>query len=227
MSGADEKSLRARAIAAVRDYYQGVHADQPVFLPGARIGYGGRVFDAEELVLLTEATLDFWLTAGRFAGQFEAGLAAYLGLGRAALVNSGSSANLLAFMALTSPRLGERRIRRGDEVITVAAGFPTTVAPFIQYGAVPVFVDISLPTYNIDVTRLEAALSPRTRAVMLAHTLGNPFDLAAVKSFCDRQGLWLIEDNCDALGSRYCYDGEWRFTGTLGKDAERGRCILE
>lgn len=165
---------------------------------------------------LTDAMLDFWLTTGRFSEQFEKEFAAWLGVKYAHLVNSGSSANLIAFTALTAPELGERQIRRGDEVITVACGFPTTVAPILQYGAVPVFVDVTVPQYNIDVSRLEEALSGRTKAVMIAHTLGNPFDLAAVMAFCDRHGLWLVEDNCDALGSRYTIDGETRYTGAWG-----------
>jgi len=212
-----EEQLRREAIEAALRYYQFRHGgEKPPFQPGDRIAYGGRVFDGEEVAALIDASLDFWLTTGRYADRFEKHFAEFLGVRHSSLVNSGSSANLLAFMALTSPKLGERRIRPGDEVITVAAGFPTTVAPVIQYGAVPVFVDISLPTYNVEVTQLEAALSPRTRAVMLAHTLGNPFDLAAVREFCDRHELWLIEDNCDALGSRYRYRGQWRYTGTIG-----------
>ena len=168
------------------------------------------------MVNLVDSALEFWLTSGRYTDEFEAKLAKYLGVRYCSLVNSGSSANLNAFMALTSPLLGDRQIKRGDEVITVAAGFPTTVTPMIQYGAVPVFVDVTIPQYNIDVTQLESAYSEKTKAVMIAHTLGNPFDLGAVKSFCDRHNLWLIEDNCDALGSRYEIDGEERFTGTIG-----------
>ncbi len=211
-----EARLRHKVIDAALDYYNQVHATRKAFSPGDRISYGGRVFDGQELVNLIDASLDFWLTTGRYADQFEHGFARHLGTKHCLLVNSGSSANLLAFMALTSPKLGDRRIRRGDEVITVAAGFPTTVAPIIQFGAIPVFVDVTLPTYNIDVTRLDEALSPRTKAVMVAHTLGNPFDLGAIRSFCDHNGLWLIEDNCDALGSRYVIDGTWRNTGTIG-----------
>lgn len=211
-----EKDLRERAVRAAIQYYTYKHGASGPFTPGDRIPYAGRVFDEREIENLIEASLDFWLTTGRFADRFEAGFARFLGVRHCSLVNSGSSANLLAFMALTSPKLGEKRIQRGDEVITVAAGFPTTVAPIIQYGAVPVFVDVSLPSYNINVSRLEEAYSPKTRAVMIAHTLGNPFDLAAVRDFCDRHELWLIEDNCDALGSRYRYQGEWRYTGTIG-----------
>lgn len=165
---------------------------------------------------LIDSSLEFWLTAGRYTEMFEKKLADYLNVRHCSLVNSGSSANLNAFMALTSPLLGDRRVKRGDEVITVAAGFPTTVAPVIQYGAVPVFVDITIPQYNIDTSKLEDAVSDKTKAVMIAHTLGNPFDLAAVKAFCDKHDLWLIEDNCDALGSRYMINGEERFTGTIG-----------
>lgn len=212
----EEQAWRRNIIDSVRDYHRKVHGGEKKFLPGGRIPYAGRVFDDEEMALLVDAALDFWLTAGRYADRFEQELASFLGVRHASLVNSGSSANLLAFMALTSPKLGERRIRRGDEVITVACGFPTTVAPIIQYGAVPVFVDVQIPSYNIDPSRLEAARSAKTKAVMLAHTLGNPFDLSAVKAFCDRHGLWLVEDNCDALGTRYCLDGAWRHTGTIG-----------
>ncbi len=183
------------------------------FVPGmSRVPYGGRVFGPEELRNLVDASLDFWLTHGRFAERFERELAALLGLGHCLLVNSGSSANLLAFMALTSERLGARRIAPGDEVITVAAGFPTTVAPIVQYGAVPVFVDVELDTANVDVALLPAALSPRTRAVFVAHTLGNPFDCESVVAFCRAHDLWLVEDNCDALGSSY----RGRLTGTYG-----------
>ena len=209
------EELKQDILAKVAEYYRLVHqpAQQAPFVPGqSRVNYAGRVFDERELVNLADSALEFWLTYGRWSKRFEKGLADYLGVRFALLVNSGSSANLLAFMTLTSPLLGERRVKRGDEVITVAAGFPTTVAPIVQYGAVPVFVDMELDTVNIDVAKLEAALSPRTKAVMLAHTLGNPFDVKAVKAFCERHGLWLVEDNCDALGSKF--DG--RFTGTWG-----------
>jgi CDP-6-deoxy-D-xylo-4-hexulose-3-dehydrase len=212
----EEQRLRREAVAAGMAYYDHAHSQRKPFSAGDRIPYGGRVFDQREIANLIDASLDFWLTTGRYAERFEAEFADYLQVKHCSLVNSGSSANLLAFMALTSPQLGERRIRRGDEVITVAAGFPTTVAPIIQYGAIPVFVDVSLPSYNIDVAQLDAALSPLTKAVMVAHTLGNPFDIAALKAFCDRHGLWLIEDNCDALGSRYLFQGEWRYTGSIG-----------
>jgi len=208
--------LRAEAIAAAVSYYRAHHASKGLFRPGDRIPYAGRVFDEAEIANLVDASLDFWLTAGRYAERFEKEFAAFLGSSHCSLVNSGSSANLLAFMALTSPSLGERRIFRGDEVITVAAGFPTTVSPIIQFGAVPVFVDVELPSGNIDCRYLDEALTSRTKAVMLAHTLGNPFDLGKVKSFCDRHNIWLIEDNCDSLGSCYMLDGQWCYTGTIG-----------
>lgn len=211
-----EEQLRKKAIEAATAYYRHAHGRKKAFTPGDRIPYAGRVFDEAEISNLIDSSLDFWLTTGRYAERFEKEFAAFLGVQHCSLTNSGSSANLLAFMALTSSKLGERRVKPGDEVITVAAGFPTTVAPIIQYGAVPVFVDVSLPTYNIDVSLLDAALSEKTKAVMVAHTLGNPFDLAAVKSFCDKHGLWLIEDNCDALGSSYRHNGAWKYTGTIG-----------
>ena len=211
-----EQEMRGEILALVRAYAEKYHAPKEGFVPGDRLPYAARVYDHEEMENLVESALEFWLTAGHYTEEFERGLAAFLGAKHCSLVNSGSSANLLAFMALTSPLLGERTVRRGDEVITVAAGFPTTVAPMIQYGAVPVFVDVSLPTYNVDVSLLEGALSARTKAVMIAHTLGNPFDLMAVKGFCDRHNLWLVEDNCDALGSQYTLNGEKRYTGTIG-----------
>ena len=185
-------------------------------MPGDRVSYASRVFDEKEMQALTDAMLDFWLTTGRFSGEFEQGFAKWIGVKYAHLVNSGSSANLLAFMVLTAPELGERQIKRGDEVITVACGFPTTIAPILQYGAVPVFLDMAVPQYNIDVGKLTEALSKKTKAVMLAHTLGNPFDLAAVREFCEKHNLWLIEDNCDALGSEYTINGETKYTGTWG-----------
>lgn len=212
----EEQKLRRQAIEAAVRYYEYQHAPKKNFKPGDRIAYGGRVFDHREVENLIDSSLDFWLTTGRYAEKFEKEFAELMGVKHCSLVNSGSSANLLAFMALTSPKLGERRIKKADEVITVAAGFPTTVAPIIQYGAIPVFVDVTLPTYNIDCSQLESALSEKSKAVMVAHTLGNPFDLKAVKSFCDKHNLWLIEDNCDALGSLYCLDGEWKQTGTIG-----------
>ena len=211
-----EAEARAEILNAVADYYKQYKSEKKAFEPGDRITYAARVFDEKEMCSLVDASLDFWLTTGRFADQFEREFAKWLGVRFASLVNSGSSANLIAFSALTAPELGERRIKRGDEVITVAAGFPTTVAPVLQYGAVPVFVDVTIPQYNIDVTQLEAARSEKTKAVMIAHTLGNPFDLAAVRAFCDKYNLWLVEDNCDALGSTYTIDGETRLTGTVG-----------
>lgn len=211
-----EGQARREILEAVAEYAKKFHEQKKEFHEGDRIPYASRVYDHEEMVNLVDSALEFWLTSGRYTEEFEKKLADYLKVRYCSLVNSGSSANLIAFMALTSPLLGDRRIRRGDEVITVAAGFPTTVTPAIQYGAVPVFVDVAIPQYNIDVTKLEAALSERTKAVMLAHTLGNPFDLTAVKEFCDAHGLWLVEDNCDALGTVYELKGERKFTGTIG-----------
>lgn len=207
---------REQILDLVEAYYLENLADDRPFQPGDRINYGGRYFDAAEMRALVDASLDFWLTAGRYVRQFEQELAEFLSVKHCLAVNSGSSANLLAFMTLTSPRLGSRRILPGDEVITVAAAFPTTVSPIIQYGAVPVFVDVSLPSYNIDTDQLEAAFSEKTKAVMLAHTLGNPFNINRVRSFCRARALWLIEDNCDALGSQYDLDGQTRYTGTFG-----------
>ncbi|AVM45021.1 lipopolysaccharide biosynthesis protein RfbH [Victivallales bacterium CCUG 44730] len=209
------KALHDEIIEKVKEYYHLAHepALNAEFIPGkSRVNYAGRVFDEKELCNLVDSSLEFWLTYGRYSRDFEAKLADYLDVRFALLVNSGSSANLLAFSALTSPLLEERRVKRGDEVITVACGFPTTVAPVIQYGAVPVLVDVEAGSANIDPTQLEAARSGKTRAVMVAHTLGNPFNIKAVKEFCDKYGLFLIEDNCDALGSKY--DG--KFTGTWG-----------
>jgi len=199
----------------VEEYYR-TYMVKPEYKDGDRIPYASRVFDEKEMVNLVDSSLEFWLTSGRYTDEFESKLAGYLGIKFCSLVNSGSSANLLAFMALTSPLLGDRAIRPGDEVITVACGFPTTVTPIIQYGAIPVFVDVTIPQYNIDVSQLESAVSAKTKAVMIAHTLGNPFDLTAVKAFCNKHGLWLVEDNCDALGSRYTIDGVTKFTGTIG-----------
>lgn len=212
-----QEQARQEILDLVADYCEKYHVNKKkAFEAGDRIPYASRVYDSAEMVNLVDSSLEFWLTSGRYTDQFEEKLAEYLGVRYCALVNSGSSANLVAFMTLTSPLLGDRQIRRGDEVITVAAGFPTTVTPMIQYGAVPVFVDVTIPQYNIDVTQLEEALSDKTKAVMIAHTLGNPFDLAAVKAFCDEHQLWLVEDNCDALGSRYTIDGEEKFTGAIG-----------
>lgn len=213
--GLSEEKARERILELVAEYFERYRGPKP-FREEDRIPYASRVYDSEELCALVDSALEFWLTSGRYTERFEAKLANYIGVRCCSLVNSGSSANLLAFMALTSPLLGERAIRRGDEVITVAAGFPTTVAPIIQYGAVPVFVDVTIPQYNIDVSMLESAYSDRTKTVMLAHTLGNPFDIAAVKAFCERYSLWLIEDNCDALGSEYILSGERRLTGSFG-----------
>ena len=212
----NEAEAREEIKALVEEYYHSFKEQKKPFEPGDRVSYASRVFDEKEMLSLTDATLDFWLTTGRFADEFEKKFAEWIGVKHAYLVNSGSSANLLAFMTLTAPELGERQIKRGDEIITVACGFPTTVTPALQYGAVPVFVDVTVPQYNIDVRRLEEALSEKTKAVMIAHTLGNPFDLSAVKAFCDKHSLWLVEDNCDALGSRYTINGETKFTGTWG-----------
>lgn len=212
----NETEAREQIKGLVTEYYHKYKEKKEPFQPGDRINYAARVFDEKEMRALTDAMLDFWLTTGRFSEEFEKEFAKWIGVKYAHLVNSGSSANLIAFMTLTAPELGERRIRRGDEVITVACSFPTTVAPIIQYGAVPVFVDVTVPQYNINVDLLEEALSEKTKAVMIAHTLGNPFDLAAVKKFCDKHRLWLVEDNCDALGTEYTIDGETRFTGTWG-----------
>jgi CDP-6-deoxy-D-xylo-4-hexulose-3-dehydrase len=201
--GSHDSELRAQIIELVRQYYAAAFPEHP-FVPGkSQVPYAGRVFDAEELIQSVEAGLDFWLTTGRFADLFERELAQFLGLHHATLANSGSSANLLALSCLTSRKLGERRLRPGDEVITVATGFPTTVNPIPQNRLVPVFVDVVIPTYNVDVAQLERAYSGRTRAVILAHTLGNPFDVQSVGEFVRRHDLWLIEDCCDALGATY------------------------
>ena len=216
MSWNNEAEARKQIKDMVAEYYHEFKEKKVEFTPGNRIAYASRVFDEKEMQALTDATLDFWLTTGRFADQFEKEFAFWIGVKYVHLVNSGSSANLIAFTVLTAPELGDRRIKRGDEVITVACGFPTTVAPILQYGAVPVFVDVTVPQYNIDVNRLEEAYSSKTKAVMIAHTLGNPFDLRSVKAFCDKYNLWLVEDNCDALGTKYTIDGETKFTGTWG-----------
>src|ERR1039458_2099921 len=213
-------ALRAEILEKVAAYARRRWTPQ-TYIPGKPPApYAGRVFDEEEVVTLVDASLDFWLTSGRFCRQLEKGLADFVGVAECRLVNSGSSANLLAFSTLTSPRLGDRRIRPGDEVITVAAGFPTTVAPAIQHGVVPVFVDVDPVTDNIDTKMLVEALSPRTKAVMVAHTLGNPFDIDAVQDFCAANGLWLVEDNCDGMGSEYTTrrggDTETRRTGSFG-----------
>ena len=211
-----EAQAREEILALVAEYAETFHNQKKEFKEGDRIPYASRVYDKDEMVNLVDSSLEFWLTSGRYTDEFEKKLAEYLNVKFCSLVNSGSSANLIAFMALTSPLLGERRVKRGDEVITVACGFPTTVAPVIQYGAVPVFVDVTIPQYNIDVTKLEEAVSEKTKAVMIAHTLGNPFDLKAVKAFCEKLNLWLVEDNCDALGTKYTIDGEEKFSGTIG-----------
>ena len=216
----NENEAREQILKAVGEYCDTFH-NKKSYTPGDRISYASRVYDKEEMTNLVDSSLEFWLTSGRYTRQFEEEFAKYLGVRYCSLVNSGSSANLNAFMALTSPLLMDvdgvdRRVYPGDEIITVAAGFPTTVAPIIQYGAVPVFVDVTIPEYNIDVTKLEEAYSPLTKAVMIAHTLGNPFNLRAVKAFCDKHNLWLIEDNCDSLGSRYEMEDGWHFTGTVG-----------
>lgn len=207
--------LKNRILALVAEYTNQYHARKP-YQKHDRINYAGRVFDAREVTNLVDSALEFWLTSGRYTTMLEHKLAEYIGVKHCAFVNSGSSANLLAFMTLTSPLLEERAIRRGDELITVAAGFPTTIAPIVQFGAIPVFVDVTIPQYNIDVSALETAVSRKTKAVILAHTLGNPFNIAAVKAFCDKYHLWLIEDNCDALGSEYTLDGATKRTGSFG-----------
>lgn len=212
-----KEELKQQILELTKEYYKEVHGRKKEFNPGETfVNYGGRYFDDAELLNLIDSSLDFWLTAGPWATKFEKEFAKWLGVRYCSLTNSGSSANLLAFSALTATELGDRRIKRGDEVITVACGFPTTVTPCIQYGAVPVFVDVTVPEYNIDVTKLEEALSPKTKAVMIAHSLGNPFDLKTVKEFCDKHNLWLVEDNCDALGSTYEIDGKIYKTGTVG-----------
>lgn len=211
-----EQQAKEQILTLVSEYCKTYHNKKKDFEEGDRIPYASRVYDEKEMCNLVDSSLEFWLTAGRYTEEFEKKLAGYLGVKYCSLVNSGSSANLNAFMALTSPLLKERKINREDEVITVAAGFPTTVTPIIQYGAIPVFVDVTIPQYNIDVSMLEEALSEKTKAVMVAHTLGNPFDLSKVKSFCEKHKLWLIEDNCDALGSTYTMNGETKFTGTIG-----------
>lgn len=212
----NENQLKIEILEKVKEYVRLTHCEDGIFTSGDRIPYASRVYDEEEVVNLVDAALEFWLTSGRYTKEFESKLAEYLGVKYCSFVNSGSSANLLGFMALTSPLLGERRVCPGDEMITVAAGFPTTVSPAIQYGVVPVFIDVTIPQYNLDISRLEDALSERTKVVMAAHTLGNPFDLKAVREFCDAHNLWLVEDNCDALGSVYELDGEEKLTGTIG-----------
>ena len=211
-----QETSKQEILQLIKKYADAYHLP-PSHTPGNKINYGGRLYDSAELINLVDSALEFWLTSGRYTSAFEEKLAAYLKLPFCHFVNSGSSANLLAFMALTSPLLGDRRLLPGDEVITVAAGFPTTVAPIIQYGAVPVFLDVTIPEYNIDTSQLESAFSPgKTKAVMCAHTLGNPFDIGTIKAFCDKHHLWLIEDNCDALGSEYTLKNKTSLTGTFG-----------
>lgn len=212
----NEEQARKEILGMVEEYCGKYHNQEKPFKEGDRIPYASRYYGSEEMVNLVDSSLEFWLTSGRYTDRFEKEFSQYLGIRYCSLVNSGSSANLLAFMALTSPLMGERRILPGDEVITVAAGFPTTIAPIIQYGAVPVFVDMTIPQYNMDASMLEEALSDRTKAVMIAHTLGNPWDLGKIREFCDKHGLWLVEDNCDALGSTYTINGEEKLTGTIG-----------
>ena len=210
-----EVQAKEEILGLVKEYCDTFHVKKN-YEEGDRIPYASRVYDSAEMTNLVDSSLEFWLTSGRYTDEFELKFAQYLGVKYCSLVNSGSSANLNAFMALTSSLLGDRQVKRGDEIITVAAGFPTTVTPIIQYGAIPVFVDVTIPQYNIDVTMLDAALTDKTKAVMVAHTLGNPFDLSAVKAFCDKNNLWLIEDNCDALGTKYTIDGVEKFSGTIG-----------
>jgi CDP-4-dehydro-6-deoxyglucose reductase, E1 len=211
--GPSKSELRAQILEKARAFYAVCAAEGVPFRPGIdHVHYAGRVHDDDEIATLVDASLDFWLTSGRFTEEFESGLAEFLGIENVLTVNSGSSANLVAFSTLTSPKLGDRGIRPGDEVITVAAGFPTTVNPILQNGAVPVFVDVELGTYTPTLTSIEAAIGPKTKAVMMAHTMGVPFELTELRALCDRHNLWLVEDNCDALGSRY----EGRYTGTFG-----------
>jgi len=209
-------ALKNKVLSLVKEYYK-LSSSKDKFVPGkSYIHYGGRYYNEKEMVNLVDSSLDFWLTQGHWTQEFEKEFAKWLGVSFCSVANSGSSANLLAFTALTAPELKERRIKKGDEVITVACAFPTTVTPIIQYGAVPVFVDVTVPEYDIDVTRLEEAYSTKTKAVMIAHSLGNPFNLQAVKTFCDKHNLWLVEDNCDALGSTYKINGTEQKTGTIG-----------
>ncbi len=212
----NELEDRQKILESIAQYYVKYYSQKILFQPGDRIPYAARVFDEKEMCSLVDSALDFWLTAGKYCDRFEKELAEFLHVHYCCLVNSGSSANLLAFMALTSPLLGERQVRPGDEIITLAAGFPTTVTPIIQYGAIPVFVDVTLPEYNIDPREVRKAISAETKGIMVAHTLGNPFDLSEISSICQEHNLWLIEDNCDALGSKYFMNGEWKYTGTIG-----------
>ncbi len=211
-----EEQARKEILELVKEYCNKYHNVKKDFKPGDRIAYSSRVYDSNEMVNLVDSSLEFWLTSGRYTKEFEEKFGKILNVKFCSLVNSGSSANLLAFMALTSPLLKERKIERGDEVITVAAGFPTTIAPIVQYGAVPVFLDVTIPGYNIDISKLEETITNKTKAIFLAHTLGNPFNLKKIKEICEKNNLWLIEDNCDALGSKYVLDGKEYFTGTIG-----------
>lgn len=212
-----QEELRTKILNLTKEYYSEVYGKQSQFVPGETfVHYGGRYFDEREMINLVDSSLEFWLTQGSWTRKFEKNFSKWLGVRFCSVTNSGSSANLLAFMALTAPELGRRQIRRGDEVITVACAFPTTVSPIIQYGAIPVFVDVTIPQYNVDVTCLEKAFSEKTKAVMLAHSLGNPFNLQVVREFCNRHDLWLIEDNCDSLGTEYRIDGKICKSGTIG-----------
>ena len=211
-----EGEARKKILELVKEYTDRYHNQEKPFKQGDRISYASRVYDHDEVMNLVDSALEFWLTSGRYTEEFEKKLAEYLGVTYCSFVNSGSSANLLAFMSLTSPLLEERQVKPGDEVITVAAGFPTTVAPIIQYGAVPVFVDVTIPQYNIDAEQVEEAITDKTKAIMVAHTLGNPFNLEKIVKICKKYNLWLIEDNCDALGSTYTIDGKTKLTGTVG-----------
>lgn len=211
------EEIKNKILELTKNYYKAKFVDEaPKYSYGDRINYGGRVFDETELVNLVDSSLEFWLTSGKYIDEFEKRFAKFLDVKHCSVVNSGSSANLIAFMSLTSHLLGDRQIKKDDEVITIAASFPTTVTPIIQYGAIPVFIDITIPEYNIDISMLENAFSTKTKAIMVAHTLGNPFNLEVVKKFCDKYNLWLIEDNCDALGSKYFYNDNWHYTGTIG-----------
>lgn len=211
-----EQEAKNAILEMVKEYCDTYHNTKKKFSEGDRVPYASRVYDSDEMCNLVDSALEFWLTSDRYTEKFEKSFANYLGVRYCSLVNSGSSANLCAFMALTSPLLGKRQVKPGDEMITVAAGFPTTVTPAIQYGVVPVFIDVTIPQYNMDVTKLETALTDKTKVVMAAHTLGNPFDLTEVKAFCEKYNLWMIEDNCDALGTKYVINGEEKFSGTIG-----------
>lgn len=209
----EKEKLKQSIFKKVKEFYKKVHLKNDF---AGKIPYAGRVFDEKEIINLIDASLDFWLTSGKWTLLFEKKLKEFLNIKHCIFVNSGSSANLLAFMTLTSPLLGKRAIKRGDEIITTAATFPTTISPIIQYGAIPVFVDITIPEYNIDVKQLKKAISKKTKAVFLAHTLGNPFNIKEILNFCKEHNLWLIEDNCDALGAQYKMDNKWQYTGTFG-----------